>query len=619
MALELTVIDYESFFSKDYTLKKQSTESYIRDERFQAHGCAVKWQHNIPAKWYTEPEWRYVCKNEDWSKKFVVHHHAHFDGLINSHHYDIHPAMYGCTLAMSRMWFGNHISASLDSVRGYFGMHAKRTPYEKFIGRKWNELSPDVQIELADGACDEVESIWSIFTQYMQRGFPVEELDVIDSVIKMFSEPCLRGDIPLLRQVWQRENDRKQAMMNAINVTEGELQSADRFIELLTEAGVEVEYKDGKNGPIPAFAKSDDFMRGLLEDEDDYVRTLAEARIGAKSTMLQTRAETLGWMAYRGPMPVYIAPFGAGTLRFSGGDKANWQNFKRGSDIRRAICAPEGYWLAPIDLSQVEARVLAYIAGQHDLLETFRSGGDPYSELATQFYGYPVSKATPDERGTGKQGVLSCGYKCGGLKFKKTAKLGIYGPPVEISLDRAEEFVALYRQKNHKIVDYWEDCEATLRKMRAGISFDWGVARVECDDNAGTRRIYFPNGCFMIYDSLEWHVPDEEEKEKFSFARPGWRVKTRQGWKKMHSGILTQNMCEAISRIIMTQAMLRIKRLGIRAVNTTHDELLCLIPKVPQAEAMMQVCVNEMKRTPSWLPGIPLDAECGGLADRYEK
>lgn len=161
--MRIVVLDFETYFGDDYTLSKMSTEVYIRDPRFEAHGAAIKWQHNIDARWYDEPELRYVLKNEDWSDVFLIHHHAQFDGLILSHHYDVHPKMLGCTLSMARLLLGNHISVSLDSVRKQFNLPAKITPYNLFKGKHWNELSPDVQEQVADGACDEVESIFIIF------------------------------------------------------------------------------------------------------------------------------------------------------------------------------------------------------------------------------------------------------------------------------------------------------------------------------------------------------------------------------------------------------------------------------------------------------------------------
>ena len=208
--------------------------------------------------------------------------------------------------------------------------------------------------------------------------FPREELQVISTTVQMFTNPCLQADIGLLGKVWMDEANKKDARMAALSITEADLQSADRFAELLRQEGVEPEMKDGKNKQIYCFAKTDEFMRGLQEHDNERIRTLAEARLGAKSTLLQTRAETLGWMARRGPMPVYLRYCGAHTTRWSGGDGANWQNFKRGSDIRRAIMAPAGFLLAPIDLSQIECRILNYLAGQEDVIEKFRKGEDPY-------------------------------------------------------------------------------------------------------------------------------------------------------------------------------------------------------------------------------------------------
>ena len=395
-------------------------------------------------------------------------------------------------------------------------------------------------------------------------------------------------------------------------ITAAELQSSERFAELLRECGVEPEIKiSPKGNQIYAFSKTDQFMRDLLEDEDDTVRTLAEARLGEKSTLLQTRAATLGWMASRGPMPVYLRYSGASTLRFSGGDGANWQNFKRGSDIRRAICAPEGYLLAPIDLSQVECRVLNYLAGQDDVVERFRSGADPYTGIASDFYGRKITKADAPERGTGKQAELSCGYGAGGPKFKATAKLGIYGPPVDLTDSEAKGFVDLYRRTHDKVVQYWRTADWVLGEMMNYRNFDWGPMKVVCDKAKDTKRIFFPNGSCMVYDSLDWGTVDGRN--------PGYLVKTRYGWKSIYGAMLTQNVCEAVSRLIMTQAMLRIKRLGgLRVVSSTHDELLMLLPKDEYAEHNLQYCINEMTHEPKWLPGIPLAAE-GLIGERYAK
>lgn len=898
--MKFVVADYETYFdSKTYTLSKMSTEAYIRDPRFEAHGLAVKWSAEQPAVWYDNAQWRTVAPTIDWSDVFLIHHHAQFDGLINSHHYNIHPKLYGCTLSMARMMLGNHLSVSLEQVRRHFGMHSKSTPYQAFDGKRWHELSPAVQQQIAVGACDEVESIWAIFQRFMEMGFPREEIEVVDATIKMFTEPVLRADIDLLGKVWEDEANKKQARLQALNVTASDLQSSDRFAQLLRDEGLEPEQKDGKNGAIYAFAKTDEFMRELVEHPNERIRTLAEARLGAKSTLMQTRAETLGFMASRGPMPVYLRYSGAHTKRWSGGDGANWQNFRRGSDIRRAIMAPEGHLLAPIDLSQVECRILNYLAGQWDIIEKFKNGEDPYVSIASQAYGEKVYKAARDDprakemetkRGTGKQLELSClgphtlvltdrglypitavktnmrvwdgvewvkhfglaskgersvvniegvwltpdhlvlsgntwaeaaqlqnanilyralasasanlpspatssalkaasatlwlgalvarlnmrctlqiclraeqlgvmlapkkraafgrknttatltscpttrtaagylaasaqflraaiaklratitptedggfactnrggananyfsptslncrvgithasnwtgatiiaatyqgicallpsrkifqtgapskrslkkmpvydivcagprnrftivsaagplivhncGYQAGAATIQNTARLGIYGPPVVIDMATATAWRDLYRNTHPAVVDYWKVAGRMIARIAGGEPMEWGPMLIK------DKKIFGPGGTFLDYSTLEFKQPSPDEGEREGY----WRIKTRQGWSKLYSGRLVENVVQWLARIVMSQAMVRMLRLGYRVVNTTHDEILVVLKQDGNEQRHLDICMGEMKRTPVWLPGIPLDCEAS-LSERYSK
>lgn len=263
---------------------------------------------------------RFHFANTDWSDKFVIAHHAHFDLAIMNWHYGVRPRMIGCTLSMGRQLIGTHVSVSLESVRKHFGIPPKVTPYNLFIGKQWSEMDAHTRMLVAEGAVDEVESIWKIFCAFAQS-FPVEEYDVVDSTVRWFTEPCLTADVELLRKIWVSEAERRQRALQELGITEADVQSAETFASLLRARGVEPATKEGKNGPIYAFAKTDPFMEELAEDEDDEIRTLAEARLGAKSTGTQTRCETLGWMASRGPLCVYLNYNGAHTSRWSGGDR----------------------------------------------------------------------------------------------------------------------------------------------------------------------------------------------------------------------------------------------------------------------------------------------------------
>jgi len=622
------VIDFETYFADDFTLSKMSTEAYIRDPRFEIHGAAIKWQQDIPARWYDRRQLELILKQEDWSDVFLICHHTNFDGLILSRHFNVVPKMYGCTMSMARLLFASHLSVSLDSVRKELGFAPKTTPYAQFKGRHWQQMDGGLQRTLAEGCEDEVESIWQIF-KILAKNFPQEEYEVVDSLIRMFVNPVLCADTALLAELWESEAKAKQERFRGLGIAESDVQSSDKFQALLEAEGVEIPYKPGKNNDIPQFAKNDDFMQELLEHDNERIRTLAEARIGAKSTLLQTRAETLGYMAQRGPLCVYLRYCGAVTLRPTGGDGANWLNFKRGSAIRRSILAPEGYLLGPVDASQIEFRVCMYLAGQNDVMELMRSGGDPYIDLASACYGETIYKPEQDDprydemiakRGMGKQGRLMCIYGAAAKQYQRTAAAGLYGPKVHMSLETAEKHVETARAMMPAVCargvatnGYWSQCDRMIARLAGGPPMEWGPFLVK------DHKLILPSGQAMIYDTLEFHRPDADEECR-EFERDGyWRMRVKRGWKKMWGAKLTQNICEMVSRVIVSQAMIRIKRqYGIRSLNWPYDELLLLIPDNSKAEETLELCRQEMCKTPEWLPGIPLNADAS-LGVRYSK
>lgn len=601
--MRMVVADWETFFDtkSGYTIKKQSTEAYVRDPRFEAHGCAVKWSKDHAARWYDARQIRQVLKEEDWSDVFMVHHHAQFDSLIESRHYGVYPRMIGCTLAMSRLMIGNHISVSLDSVRRHFGLPPKTTPYSLFDGKHWDELAPQTQEQIAQGACDEVESIWTIFGMLLRQGFPREELEVVDTTVKMFSVPTLLADVGGLAKVWEDEATKKNGLLEELQVDPGDLQSANRFRALLEAEGVECEEKEGKNGAIPAFGKNDEFMRNLLEDENPRVRGLAQARLSFKSTLLQTRAETLGWMARRGPMCVYLRYCGAHTTRWSGGDSTNWQNSV--SALNECILAPEGYWIASPDSSQVECRLLNFVAGQTDVVEAFRQGRDVYAEQASKFYGRRITKVTDyNERQMFRIVELQAGYGSGAAKIRATIR---NREGIVIDLEAAEKLKTAYRNEHDAVTRLWAEGNDVIYALATGREYQWGPAL------AARRKLWLPNGAMIHYDTLNWHR-DEETGDAY------WRLHTRRGWSKMYGAKLVENLIQALARVLVSQAMVRIRRLGFHIFNMRHDDIGILIPKGPSAERDLERCKHEMTREPEWLPGIPLACE-GELSDRYAK
>lgn len=599
-SVRVICLDAETYFSDDYTLSRSTTEAYVRDERFECHGWAAKWGNDSATRWYTHEQAKQIFRDEDWSDTAILAHHCNFDALILTHHYGVRPKMWLDTLSMARLLLGQHLSVGLDALSRHFGLQAKTVPYNLFRGRHWRELDPHTQRQVADGACHDVDLTWRLFGMLLHGvpelgvpPFPREELETIHLTVRMFAEPTLRADTVLLARVWEAEAKRKLELMAQLGVSEAELQSADRFRALLEAEGVEVVMKNGKNGDIPAFARTDPFMQDLLDDEDDRVRTLAEARVGAKSTITQTRAETFGWMASRGAMPVYLRYCGAHTTRWSGGDSSNWQNITSGSDLDNAILPPEGFWLAKPDSSQVECRLLNFVAGQWDKVEDFRQGRDPYVGVASAFYGYPVNRQDhPEQRQVGKVLELQAGYGSGGEKIRQTLRVKA---KIHITPEEGVRARDAYRDTHPEVVALWKTAGRMIARLAGGEPLRWGPVWIR------DQRLWLPNGAPINYSTLEHHQAEDGDRY--------WRLKTRHGWSKMYGARLVENLIQGLARVVISQAMLRISALGYRIVCMRHDDLWILVPKDGQEEKHKSVILAEMRREPAWLPGIPLDAE----------
>jgi hypothetical protein len=533
------VLDFETYFDGEYTLKKLTTEAYIRDPRFEAHGVGLYFPDTSKKFWVPQEQVRAVFDGMDWSKIVCIAHHAQFDGLILSHHYGKRPAFWICTMAAARAVRGTHEKASLAALAGHFGLLEKSVPYAAMQGYRWAQMDPWLKQTLGDGCLHDCELTWAIAKQLLPA-LPALEYDMIDLTVRMFTEPALQGDVPLLNEIVAEEVERKQALLDELGVTAADLQSADKFVALLEAEGVEIEYKDGKKGPIPAIAATDDFMKGLVDHGDERISTLASARLDVKSTIGETRAGRLGAVASRGSIPVYLNYCGAHTMRWSGGDRLNLQNLPRGSQIRSSIVAPCGYVLSIVDAAQIEARVLAAFAGQWDVVEAFETGSDLYADQASVFYGRPINKRdNPTERHLGKVLVLACGYGMGAEKLRVTCKRGaLGGPPILLDDGQAAQAIAAYRTKNPQIVALWKTAGRMISAI-AGTAdpVQWEFLTVT------TGRITFPTGQSLKYDDLQ-SVQNPET------GYWEWTYRSRSGRTRIYSGKLVENCLSATTKVL---------------------------------------------------------------------
>lgn len=396
----IVTLDFESYYSKDYNLRKLTTEGYVRDARFEVIGVSVAVGAR-PAVWMEEHDFRQWAARFPWGRVAVLAQHAHLEGLVLSHHYNIRPGFWLDTLSMSRLVNGpggpTGKGHKLEVLAPFYGVGTKGDDLEKTKGKRRRDFTAAEWLEFGAYGRNDVDLTRGVYP-LMVTQVPLSELHLIDATIRMFSEPTFRANQDVLREALAQERAKKRTALLALSGAEwlperlrappeeltaverealesarGQLASSEKFAALLKGLGVGPPTKQNPKGEmIYAFAKSDPGMHELLEHENPEVQALAEARLAVKSVIGESRMERFLDIAKRGAFPIYLKHAGAHTHRSSGGDSQNAQNLNRGGALRAALEAPPGEELVVADSGQIEARVTAELAGEKAALETFR-------------------------------------------------------------------------------------------------------------------------------------------------------------------------------------------------------------------------------------------------------
>lgn len=645
---QFAVLDFETYFDRDYTLRKMSTTEYVRDKRFKAQCVGIRLNRWRKAKWFDgEDAIRKAIESINWSKTALVCHHTQFDGLILHHHYGVVPAYYYCTLSMARALFSHDIGVGLDEVAKYLGYKGKEKADALAATKGIRNLPRELLEPLGLYCADDVDDTFNIFKD-MLKGYPSDELDLIHLTVNAYANPVLHVDRALAQKELDKERAAKERIFRsaARNIqyndpelikkllkkpehkgkrakdlttrdkVEAALRNDDMLASAFKKLGVEPpqKYSEKQAKMVWAFAKGDLEFQALGNHPKKTVRNLYEARLNAKSTIGETRAARLLLHSETGNLPIYLNYAKAHTLRWSGGDKMNPQNFEasRGDPekgvLRRCITAPPGYVLVVVDSGQIEARVTAWLAKQDDLLDIFRSGGDPYALFAARIYGKPVEKITKMERFVGKIAVLGLGYGMGSTKYQYTLESGAMGPSLIISEDEAKLIVNLYRRTNNRIKALWSAMANKLRIMQgnAATSNPFVKEPNRLDDILTfiTGGVILPNGLMLHYEDITY-----EDEGGFTY----WGGKYH---KRIYGGLLTENIVQCLSRIIVAEQMLMIAE-RYRVVMMTHDETVYLA-RVEEAKEAYEFGVKCMTTAPAWCSDLPLAAE-GGWDICYSK
>lgn len=603
----ILTIDFECFFDTNYTLKKMATSLYVRDDRYKTQSCAMMYNDTPIAAFGDDDEIINFFEQIDWTDTAILCHHTQFDGLILGEKYGIYPAYYLDTMSMARALIGNRVSVSLDAVADYLGIDRKSDDVTYFKGKR--DLTPEDLLRLIEYNKHDVKITREIF-DVLKQLIPESEMDLIDLTIRMFTQPGFEIDVNRAQIEHTKEVKIKADMMETSGLTKEMLHSSDKFAEWLKAQGVNPPMKHSlkQDKDVFAFAKTDTAFVELLEHENERVRFGVEARLSIKSTGNETRALRFVNEGRLGPLPVYLAYYGAHTGRWSGGNKINLQNLKRGGELRKCLIAPRGYVIGVVDSGQIECRVNAWLSGELSLLESFKKydagdkAYDPYRLMASKIYDIPIDQITSEQRFVGKIAVLGLGFQMGGPKYQATLASGAMGMKVEVELQKAYDIVRLYRQNNSHIVDMWAKCESIISELYNGEIGGYGCIHWQ------NNKIYLPNGMYLDYYDLDYRDNDDGR------AEPSYKAGNMR--KKLYGGVILENIVQALARIIVSTQMQEISK-RYKVLTMTHDEVVALIPEAEADEgwAYMHKC---MTTSPDWCSDLPLSAE-GGYDTMYSK
>lgn len=656
MPRHVLTLDFETYYDDEYSLRRMTPAEYILDPRFEPHLIACKADdgphHVVDADDF--PAWLAQYPPEDTT---TITFNALFDNAILAWQYGYVPHTMLDAMAMARALLAHKlVKFNLAALSDYFGLPVKGGTIHQVKGMRKAQIKADQHLwmEYGDYSMRDNMNCESIFAK-LYGSMPWSERRLMDLVLRCCVQPRFVVDTKLLDDHIKDVRAEKDALLVAAgNVDKTLIMSTNKFKDALEALGVDIEYKTTATGnEVPAFAKSDEFMERLLNDADPDVVALAAARIGLKSTLEETRSATLmriGNLPWHtlpdgnprlysgGTMPIPLRYGGAHTHRLSGDWKMNMQNMptvrgsKGKSKLRLSLKAPPGHSVVTCDLGQIEARLVAWICGATALIEEFAKKLDPYNKLAGAIFGRPVNRklvGTVDEimGFIGKTGILGLGYGCGKPNFHNMVIRSARTQGVDISAIYTEAIgfkgVDAYRRRYHQIPTAWGKLQRIVQMQWSDpivgatpIRFGPGKGCVEISYG----KIMLPSGLPMEYDD-----PQRRQTFKDGITRDEYVYRYGKFTHRMYGPKMLENIVQALARIIVMNAALRIRDLGksrpcpdaYRFVHQAHDELVFIVPDF-ELDTAKKLIHSEMTRPPSWGMDIPLTADIGAGASYGE-
>lgn len=592
----IAFLDWETAYDKKagYDLRSISLVEYVRDARFRPYGACLALDDG-PIVWCHKEDLEQV----DWLDVTLVGHNLKFDGSVLAALGFPPPRQYIDTKALARAVLGKQVEDyALATLAKFFELPDKGQL--KVDGLQ--DLTPEQEEELAEYCKHDTWLCREIYNRLISQ-LPETQLPHLDWTIRSFIYPKLTINQAALEEAVKEEETRKASVFADIGVGKEVFSSNQKFSELLKSRGYDVPTKKSPSTgkPIPALALGDTQFLDRLESDDPALRKLCEARIEAKSTIMQTRCAKMLAVGKTGPWPFDVEYSGAAqTHRYSGGGGAagNPQNFVRGSALRAAVCAPAGHRLVVGDFAAIEMRLVAFLANDPALTKAIINGWDVYCMFASAFYGRPITKADKLERWFGKTAILGLGYNMGAMRFQHTVRVQT---DQQISDVDAERAVALYRSRYFRVPQLWSFLDQAIPRMARGESGALGCLPVKLDKG----RIRLPSGLLIQYPGLRMKGLGRWGKPEWVYD--GWGKKNTKEESRIYGGKVLENISQALAGELAKGVN---ERFFDKLVGVCHDEVILCVEE-PMARYYAGNLEWAMTAPPEWMPKLKLACEIG--------
>jgi DNA polymerase len=631
--MNIITIDAETYWSVTHSLTKMAPIEYVNHPDTEMISMAMKINDGPTEVVFGHDDIANMFSKVDWSDAMVVGHNVSgFDAMLLAWRFGINPKLWACTLAMARAKHAKTCGVSLAKLSEHYKLGVKdSTALINTKGKHLADFTTEELDAMREYNKEDVELCYKLFKKLVRDTTP-RELKILDKTIRMLTEPSFELDNKMLDKALIEEQERKKLMLLDIasligvyeaGMTDDEtaaaaskaLGSSVKFGEILKACNVEVPMKPSPSNPdkqTPALAKTDEAFIALQEHDDPLVAMAAQARLGVKSTILESRIKRFQASCVNGKLPVFLDYYGADTSgRWGGGGKLNQQNLPRidpdkhkpTDALRNSLQAPKGYKVVVADLSGIELRVnhfLWKVPSSMALYNADPEKADLYKEFASKLYEIPVSEVTKAQRQVGKVAHLGLGFGAGANTFQSVAK-SMGG--VTLTLEESLDVVDKWRRAYIEIAKGWKTCHAALPSIYAGEEYSidpWGMCTVV---EGGIKT---PQG-MIRYPGLHQETNEQTGKSEWMYGYG--RHKSR-----IYAGKIDENIVQHLAREVMADNMLEISK-RYKIVHSVHDEIILVVPESEAVEAL-DFMQNIMRTPPKWWPELVVWSE-GDIADTY--